>query len=667
MNSLIFIIDGQVVDVNEKIDFTRIYRGADTADAKKNNYSLTVKFPFSYTNDLIFKRTNSLSYKSDFPYDEHICDVLSSTGITLINKANLRLLSTTDSYECAMTWENFDIIGAVLNNPIKLGALLSEFPLLNWNFEDSLCDCTYDTTKADTYGLIEYDSGGRNYFYESSPDTFNQKYNLPHPVINYKYLLSEVCTALGITINIPTLKDDFLKSLIIRPNKRLNSYKNNVFKCCFNWYGTYDVDQVIFMVPNFKNVNYLLDDKNLGNNSFYFNVEVTTPQGDDDLRYLGSVQIYDPVQDDLVTIHPLQMYRVNCLNDCTATFTITDFPNILGSCKIYKLNWVDGDPPTGDYVLLDTFSYSDVVLGNAIYTHDIKKNDFLVFVFEYHDPSVYFELTIDVDVNSDLSATTTPMSFPSMFHIPSCIDLSSGELITEALKLTGSELTYDVNSDTYSFSEKTKQNDTAYDITDNVTRIKEITYDTKYLFNTRLGQNNFYKYLTNSPIDGDYNKTLANENLVLNFTQLISLFSTSAINTSGTFDDEAIVHENDASTHYTHYYIFGSTFYYNIFNEQPLHLFWNDVVNSRVVYLPAEQNWSVIFGLFYSDWFADLETRILSGTVRLIKLNAEITDIEFKRINTKGIVYIKTYGKFYSIIEIAKNGDFAEFFLLELY
>ncbi len=664
MSNLTFVIDGQKVDVNKDIDFTRIYRGGDTVDVKKNNYSLTVKFPFTYNNDLVFKRANSLSYKSTFSYDPHTCDV-SSYGVVLISKASLVLLSTTDCYECSMTWEDFDIIGAVLNNPIKLGLLLNEFPLLNWNFEDALCGTAYDTTKADTYGLIEYDSGGSNYFYETSPDTMNQKYNLPHPVINYFYLLNEVFTALGITVNIPTVKEDFLKQLIIRPNKRLNSYKNNNFTCCFNYYGTFDVNAVIFMVPNFKNVNYLGDDKIIGNNSFYFNVDVISPQGEDDAEFLGNIQIYDPVQDDLVTIHPKQMYRVNCLQDCTATITIspTDFALPSGDyCKIYKFNYL-----TSNYVLLDQFGLSDVVLDTATFVHDIKKNDFLVFIYEYHDLGAYFEVTIDVGINPDVMNISTPMSFPSLFHIPSCIDLSSGQLITEALKLTGSDLTYDVNSDTYLFSEKIKQNQTAYDITKNVTEIKEITYDTKYLFNTNLGQNNHYKYLTNSPINGDYNKTLANPNLAVNIYQLTSLFSTSAINTSGTFDDEAIVHENDTSTYYTHYFIYGSTFYYNIFIEQPLHLFWNDVANSRVVYLPDELNWSVIFDLFYIDWFSDLETRILSGTVRLLKLNAEITDIEFKRINTKGIVYLKTFGKFYSIIEVAKNGDFAEFFILELY
>ena len=44
-----------------------------------------------------------------------------------------------------------------------------------------------------------------------------------------------------------------------------------------------------------------------------------------------------------------------------------------------------------------------------------------------------------------------------------------------------------------------------------------------------------------------------------------------------------------------------------------------------------------------------------------------MSDIIFKRVNPKGLVYIKNYGKYYGIIEVAKNGDFAEFFLLELF
>jgi len=661
MSNLIFIIDGVKADLSENVEFNRVYRGGDTLDTKKNNYSFTLKFPFTYNNDLIFKRANSLSHKSEFPYQTHECDAISN-GIKVISKGKLSLLSTTDSYECAVSWENLDIIGAVLNNPTKIKSLLSEFPLLNWNFEDALIDYSYDGTKANTYGYIEYDSGGRNYFYESSPNGFNQKYNLPHPVINFKYLLDLVFTELDITVNIPTLKEDFLQNLLIRPNKRVNSYQNNNFKCCFYWIGSFDNSQSIFMIPNFKNINYLADDKNLGNNSFYFNVETKDVDGDDDLEFLGTVTIYDPVVADTILIHPKQLYRVNCLYDCNVTITISNCFNTVNPCKIYKFNFA-----TSDYVLLETFYYSDVVLGNAIYTHTLKKDDFLVFIFEFHDTDMYFEVDLEVDSNPLLFEEGTKMSFPSMFHIPSCIDLSSGELITEALKLTGSELTYDVNSDSYSFSEKIKQNATAYDITKRITSIKKITYDTKYLFNTKLGQNNLYQYLNNSPVDGDYNKEFDNPNLVESITQVISLFSPSGINTSGTFIDLAIAHENNASNYFTHYFTAGITYYYNLFEEQPLHLLWNDSTNSRIVYLPTELDWEVIFDLFYLDWFNDLETIILSGSIRLVELTSEITDIEFKRINTKGLVYIKTYGKYYSIIEVIKNGDFTEFFLLELY
>lgn len=74
-----------------------------------------------------------------------------------------------------------------------------------------------------------------------------------------------------------------------------------------------------------------------------------------------------------------------------------------------------------------------------------------------------------------------------------------------------------------------------------------------------------------------------------------------------------------------------------------------------------------IFDLFWQNYINDLLSLVLSGTIRLLKVNTEIQDIEFKRVNLKGSVYIKNYGKYYGIIEVAKNGDFAEFFLLELF
>ena len=76
---------------------------------------------------------------------------------------------------------------------------------------------------------------------------------------------------------------------------------------------------------------------------------------------------------------------------------------------------------------------------------------------------------------------------------------------------------------------------------------------------------------------------------------------------------------------------------------------------------------SNIFTLFWDSFWNDLEALALAGTVRLLKVETEISDFEFKRVNPKGTVYIKTYGKYYGVIEIAKNGDYAELFLLELY
>lgn len=654
MSKLTFYVDGQKLDISENIDFTRIYRGLETTDTKKNNYSLTVKFPFTYTNDLIFKRTNSLTYKSNFPYETHECDVVAN-AVVLISKANLILLSTTDSYECTLTWEDNDIIGNIINSTVKLGLALSEFPLVEWNFNDPTATWNYTTTKTSTYGVVPYYSYGKNYFdFIGVPTGFNQPYSMPHPIVNFFYLLNELFTALDITVNMPIDKEDFLKSLIIRPNERINTYKNNIFKCCFFWSTTSSFSQCIFMIPNFKNITYLEDDKNLGNNSFYFKVETLNTDGIDYVQSItSSINVYDPVNDNYVSLSPKQLYRVTCLYDCTATLNITNCFNTTDYCKIYKFDF-----DLEDFVYLDQFTYADTLPSGKEFTYNLKKDDFLIFIFPYHNTDMYFELDITVDLNEDLKGVETPMNFPSFFHIPSCITLTVGQLITEALNLTGSQLTYDVNSDEFTFSQKTKQNATAFDITKYVTSIKEVSYDTKYLFNTNLGQNNYYKYLSTTPINGDYNKTFANSNLALDVTQVQSLFSTSDLQ-SGL----AKVRENYPDVLFTDYL----DYYYNIFVKQPLHIFFDDLANNRVVYKNASQNWNVIFDAFYTDWFEDLETRILSGTVRLVKLNASISDFEFKRINTKGIVYIKTYGKFYGVIEIAKNGDFAEFFLLELY
>lgn len=653
MSNLTFIIDNQTVETSESTEFTRVYRGADNLDTKKNNYSLTVKFPFTYNNEKIFLRTNSLSYRSAFPYQTHVCNVLKD-GVTLISNGKLVLLSTTNGFECSITWDDVDIIGNLINNNTSLGYLLHNFPLLNWDFNDNLFDWDYSTGKANTYGIFKYYSGGSHYFDVTVPGVINQVYTLPHPLVNFYYLLNEVFTALGYSFTIPTAKENFLKSLLIRPNKRINSYKNTNFKCCFSFFETSDLGQVIYLVPNFKNINYLDSDKNLGNNSFYFRVETTDVNGTDYFTSLpANINVYDPVTDYYVYSKPRQSYRVQCMQDCIGTLTIDNFGTGETFTTCYRF-----DSFNKIYVELFTFN------APYLYTFDLKKDDFLVFVNVDHDSTLYFELSLDVAENPSHRGVETKMAFPSLFHIPSCIGLTVGEFINEALILTGSELDYDINSNSFVFIDKIKRNKSSYDITKNIVNFKEIKYDTKYLYNNGLGQNNYFKYASTSPINADYNKTVANTSLILDKTQVQSKFFTSENQTVGTYTGLLKVTENNDTNIYSDYF---EDFYYNIFTEKNLNLLYNDVANSKVIYVDSILKWETIFNNFYADWLSDLESLVLSGSIRLIKLNANIGEVEFKRINTKGNVYISTTGKYYSIVEITKQGDECELFLLELF
>jgi hypothetical protein len=83
-----------------------------------------------------------------------------------------------------------------------------------------------------------------------------------------------------------------------------------------------------------------------------------------------------------------------------------------------------------------------------------------------------------------------------LYHIPTNIDLTVGDIVKEALDFTCSQLTYNVNTDTYYFADRLNENSTAYDITEKITSIKEITYDTKYIY-SKLAQENFLNTLLN--------------------------------------------------------------------------------------------------------------------------------------------------------------------------
>lgn len=628
MDNLVFIIDGQKVDISNNPDFTRVYRGLETADTKKNNYSLTVKFPFTPTNDLVFKRTNSLSYKSSFPYDTHTCDVSSSGGVILISKANLVLLSTTDSYECAMTWENFDIIGAILNNPTKLGVLLlNSFPVLDWNLNHSLMDKTYTTGKADTYGYLLYNDGGGDVGISST-----KYYSYQHPLINYNYLLGLIFAELGLTLSIPTTKNDFLQSLIVRPNKEYDNYLNNVFEFnvdCFGFIYMYNANAA-YLYPSPENTGTSPTTPAIGNNSYYFKSWIDSTDGKDSFYYdVSAIQ---------------QIYRFKSFANSVSTLTISNFVLGSGGRAILK-QW---SAATSTWATLFTVS------GNMSATIIAEEGDWFAFSTSIDDDT--FKVTITTTVEPSYIDTPNELRFPSLFHIPTCIDMTVGEYVKQALDITCSELTYDVNSDTYYFSERTKENGSAYDITKNITNIKEITYDTKYIYN-KLAESNYFKYLSTSPINSDLTISIVNDKLLPTLTFIYLSFNTSNTQSGGTYDGNCVAIE--------HTFPIGQI--WTQYTEQPLHLLYNNTSTSKIYFDTSVLDMSEIFDDFWTEYWSDLESLVLSGTARLLKVQTQITDIEFKRINTKGNVYIKTYGKFYGIIDIYKNGDFAELFLLELF
>jgi hypothetical protein len=630
MSNLTFIINGQKVDIDKNIDFTRIYRGLETADVKKNNYSLTVKFPFTYVNDLVFKRTNSLTYKSNFPYDLHTCDVLTN-GVILISKANLKLLSTTDSYECSLTWDNFDTIGAIINNPTKLGVFLESFNSLNWNYNHSLMSKSYVSGKADTYGYTLYNDGAGDVGIAST-----DYYSYQHPFINYKYLLDLIFTELGFTLSIPTVKNDFLQNLIIRPNKELDRYTNNVFEAFIDHYPYSPLSAIYFGRVTYINENTGTSPTtpSLGNNSYYFKSFINTTDGEDSF-YIN----------DGFTVP--QIYRIRSFTDNTSVFEITDFTNTVGGQPTYLKKWKESD---------QTYHTLATINADTTLTVVAEEGDWFYFDAEpFFLASCNFKLKITTPVDVNFKDIPNDLKFPSLYHIPTNIDLTVGDIVKEALDFTCSQLTYNVNTDTYYFADRLNENSTAYDITEKITSIKEITYDTKYIY-SKLAQENFFKYLTKLPIDADYSVLASDTRLVEEKTFIDSKFSTSNTQIGGTYDGTCQTFEHS----------FPSGQIWTQFTEQPLHLLWNDSANSKI-FFSSDLFMGNIFDLFWQNYINDLLSLVLSGTVRLLKVNTEIQDIEFKRVNLKGSVYIKNYGKYYGIIEVAKNGDFAEFFLLELF
>lgn len=109
-------IDGIKVDMGDS-DISLEYRSNIFTDISKivSNFSYTIKLPKTKNNLRLIECAHIPSAVSTFPYISHSAIMLRD-GVQIIDKANVILISVSDTIEIALSWGNINNFEVMVNN-----------------------------------------------------------------------------------------------------------------------------------------------------------------------------------------------------------------------------------------------------------------------------------------------------------------------------------------------------------------------------------------------------------------------------------------------------------------------------------------------------------------------------------------------------------------------
>ena len=191
-------IDGTKVDMGDS-GISLEYRSNIFTDISKivSNFSYTIKLPKTKNNLRLIECAHIPSAVSTFPYISHTA-ILLRDGVQIIDKANVVLISVSDTIEIALSWGNINNFEVMVNNGKSLNEL--------------------------SYGMnpgVDYTRWG--YMGSSTPQFLRINYGLKdtersawyHPVVTAKWIIDKISQEYGITIEYPEDRMDMLDRLKI--------------------------------------------------------------------------------------------------------------------------------------------------------------------------------------------------------------------------------------------------------------------------------------------------------------------------------------------------------------------------------------------------------------------------------------------------------------------
>lgn len=191
-------IDGIKVDMGDS-DISLEYRSNIFTDISKivSNFSYTIKLPKTKNNLRLIECAHIPSAVSTFPYIPHTA-ILLRDGVQIIDKANVILISVSDTIEIALSWGNINNFEVMVNN----GKTLKE---MSYGMNPGV-----DYTRWAYMGLSTSQFLRINY---GLKDTERSAWY--HPVVTAKWIIDKISQEYGMTIEYPEDRMDALDRLKI--------------------------------------------------------------------------------------------------------------------------------------------------------------------------------------------------------------------------------------------------------------------------------------------------------------------------------------------------------------------------------------------------------------------------------------------------------------------
>lgn len=600
-------IDGELVDMDDNTKITLNFKSNLFSDISKivSSNSYTIKLPITVHNQKIFKYADIPTCGSTYPRMFHKARYFRK-GVEILADALAVLISSSKSFDVALTWGNSSAFEPLMKSGKRLNELKDGGDYLVWNSSAGVgAYGTGDYLYSSAYFGVDVNASGSSVWM--------------HPSVRAKWIIGLIESEFEIRINIPYPESSFIDRLLIVCTERKES------------------DEV--MQKNPVELEFIEPIRSLGLTKFEFKKK----ENQQTERYgvvetLGQISSFLPRRN----MEETELYIMVLVEGDIQKPIETKLRVIQYEGNSYTYTDIIGLR----YPFPNTVSYSGKI--------KVKTTTESKFYFEIVTPNTYVDKVNVFDVKFYMKAERNieyNELFPIIGNLP---DIKVIDFLKNITSLVGLFAIPNKDNRTISFSSIREIYENMNDAVDVTKRIIAETKDNrprslKYTVDG-LARYNKFSYKEDETVEGDYSGAVVVNDETIDYEKEAIVMAFSATDTINLSTREVSIpiyeYNKDGAVEY---------------REVNPRILLEESRSAKSALSFTGMDWKVLIGEYYKSYQSVVASPVI------ITEKIELSDIELKELDMTTPFYLGQYGRFYAIISVkAEDSGICESQLLQL-